>query len=395
MKPNRTQLKSSSSSSQSGVPRLPQKPWLATRREITACEQAGQSPQPGVSRRPRVLLAGKLTALDAPGGGEIQMLATAGALASAGVDARLWRPWEEPLAAADCLHLFGSLPEHLPLVEVAHRRGVPVVLSTIAWFDLAGYWAQPGSVIRRLAACGRFLARASCRRFPSWRRRLYQGVDLVLPNSTAESRQLMRYFGVAAERIHAVPNGADERFAEADPEPFARLVGTRRFVLCAGRVEPRKNQLGLLRAMRGSGVPVVVLGDAVPGCEAYAAECRRAADASVRFMGRLDHDDPLLAGAYAACGCLVLAGWYETPGLAALEAGMSGTPLVLPWRGAAREYFGEHALYVKPGDSPAIRNAVSAALARGRSPALAEHVRENFSWKAAARATRDAYLKVL
>ena len=119
---------------------------------------------------PRVLLAGKLTALDAPGGGEIQMLATARALRAAGIDARLWRPWEERLAGAACLHLFGSVPEHGPLVEAARRQRVPVVLSTVAWFDLASYWRQPRGPLGRLAACARLLARVAWPRLPSWRR---------------------------------------------------------------------------------------------------------------------------------------------------------------------------------------------------------------------------------
>jgi len=338
---------------------------------------AQQSDRPGAVRAgaPKVLLAGKLTALDAPGGGEIQMLATARALRAAGIDARLWRPWEERLAGAACLHLFGSVPEHGPLVEAARRQRVPVVLSTVAWFDLASYWRQPRGPLGRLAACARFLARAAWPRLPSWRRHLYHAVDLLLPNSKAEAKQLVRYFGVSNERIRVVPNGADARFARGDRRPFARLVGTRGFVLCAGRIEPRKNQLGLVRAMRGTGVPVVLLGDVVPGHEAYAEACRHAAGDQVRFVGRLDHADPLLASAYAACGCLVLASWYETPGLAALEAGMSGVPLVLPAAGCAREYFGEHALYVRPGDTAGIRRAVL--------------------WAAAARATWDAYERVL
>jgi len=356
------------------------------------------SPNAGASRRieshtPTVLLAGKLTALDCPGGGEVQMTALGRALPSVGVDARRWRPWEQRLAGAGCLHLFGSLPEHLPVVEAAHRQGVPVVLSTIAWFDLAGYWREPRPLGKRLGACARFLARTACPRLPSWRR-LYHAVDLLMPNSQAEAEQLVRYFGVPAERIHVVPNGADERFARADPEPFARRVGARGFVLCAGRIEPRKNQLGLVRAMRGSDVPVVVLGDVVPGYEWYADRCRRAADGHVRFLGRLDHDDPLLPSAYAACGCLALVSWFETPGLVALEAGTSGVPLVLPEGGCAREYFGTMAAYVKPNDPAGIRRAVLAAVRRGRSPALARHVRDHFSWTAAARATREGYEKV-
>jgi len=346
------------------------------------------------TRTPTVLLAGKLTALESPGGGEVQMLALHRALGSAGVCAGMWRPWEERLEEADCLHLFGSLPEHLPVVEAARRQDVPVVLSTVAWFDLASYWRQPRPALERLAACARFLARAGCPKLPSWRRRLYHAVDLLMPNSNAEAEQLVRYFGVPAERIHVVPNGADERFGRADPEPFVRLVGARDFVLMAGRIEPRKNQLGVIRAMRGTRVPTVVVGDVVPGYEWYGDECRRAAGEHVRFVGRLDHDDPLLASAYAACGCLVLAGWYETPGLAALEAGMSGAPLVLPEGGSAREYFGRMAAYVKPGDLAGIRRAVLRALLRGRSPALAEHVRESFSWAAAARATLEGYRKV-
>jgi glycosyltransferase involved in cell wall biosynthesis len=218
---------------------------------------------------------------------------------------------------------------------------------------------------------------------------------MLMPNSYAEAQQLMRYFGVPPQKIHIVPNGADLRFAQADPRPFVERFAMRDFVLYAGRIEPRKNQLGFLKAMRATGVPVVILGDVVPGHERYLAECRRACGENVRFIDRLEHGDPLLASAYGACGCLALASWYETPGLVALEAGMSGIPLVLPNAGCGEEYFGPLATYVQPGDAAGIRRAVLDALTRGRSPALAEHVRENFSWRAAAEITREAYAKIL
>ncbi|NQT38706.1 MAG: glycosyltransferase [Planctomycetes bacterium] len=344
---------------------------------------------------PEVLLAGKLTAMAAPGGGEIQMLALGQALPELGVRARLWRPWEDSFKGVHCIHLFGSQPEHLAVVASAHRRGIPVVLSPIAWFALADCLRQKGSPPGRLIAAAKYAARAALPRLPSWRRKLYHAVDLLMPNSNAEARQLRRLFGVRAERIHVVPNGADPGLADADPRTFVRHFGVRDFVLYSGRIEPRKNQLRFLRAMRGTNVPIVVLGDAVPGHEDYFAKCRGAADGHVRFIPRLDHDDPLLASAYAACRCLVLAGWYETPGLAALEAGMSGAPLVLPCGGCAREYFGPDAVYVRPGARRQIRNAVLAARSRPRNPALADRLQRNFSWNAAAAATREGYLKVL
>ena len=346
-------------------------------------------------RRPHILLAGKLTAMSAPGGGEVQMQSTLRALTQAGVQAEFWRPWEQRLAEADLLHLFGSDPEHLRTVTEAHRQGVPVVLSTIAWFDLASCWHEQRSLPGRLAACAKFIVRANAPRIPSWRRELYQACDLLLPNSTSEADQLVRYFGVSEKKIQVVRNGADERFAEADPRAFARRAVGFHFVLYPGRIEPRKNQLNFLRAMRRTNVPIVILGDVVPGHESYYEACQREAGSHVKFLSRREHHDPLLASAYAACGCLALTSWFETPGLVALEAGMSGVPLVLPAGGSAAEYFGERAEYVSPIDLQEIREKVLAALARPRDPELAQHVRQNYSWRAAARATREAYARLL
>lgn len=347
-----------------------------------------------VREPPRVLLAGKLTALAAPGGGETQLLAMARELPEAGIDARLWRPWEERLSDAQALHLFGSEPEHLSVAQAARRLGLPVALSPIAWFTFADCLREPRPWSWRLAAAGKFLVRASLPQLPSWRRRLYHSVDLLLPNSQREAEQLERYFQVPPERMRVVPNGAETRFAHGDPQPFARLVGGEGFVLYAGRVEPRKNQLGFLRAMQGTGVRVVVLGDVVPGHEAYMEACRRAADEQVQFVGRIAHDDPLLASAYAACGCLALCSWYETPGLVALEAAMSGVPLVLPQGGCTAEYFGDLARYVAPEDLCGIRAAVFAALEQGRNSDLARLVQTRYTWRHAAQATRDAYAQV-
>lgn len=344
---------------------------------------------------PVALLAGGLTALDAPGGGEVQLLSTARALAQVGVAARLWRPWEDDLGRANIVHLFGSLPEHLAIAAAAKRRRMVVALSTIAWFDAQAVWREPRPLPRRAAACAALRLRHAFPRWPSWRRRLYDAADVLLPNSQAEAEQLMQLFGTPPHKIHVVPNGADPRFVEADPDLFRRRFGLRDFVLYCGRIEPRKNQLQFLRAMRETGLPIVVLGDGVPGRQTYYDACRREAGPHVHFLGRLEHDDPLLASAYAACRCLALVSWYETPGLAPLEAAMSGAPLALTDRGATREYFGDLVDYAPPDDRCAIRAATLAAWDRGRCPELARHVGENFSWRTAAQATQAAYQRLL
>jgi glycosyltransferase involved in cell wall biosynthesis len=348
-----------------------------------------RSHSPARSRRIRT--AARFDARSASGGGEIQHLATTGALASLGLDARAWRPWDDELEPGDVLHLFGSRPEFLPLVESAGRRGAKVALSTIAWFDWRNPWREPGRFTSRAFAAMRYAMRAARPRTPSWRRDLYQAADLLLPNSQAEAEQLMRLFEAPASKIRVVPNGIDPRFAAATPDMFVREYGVSHFVLCPGRIEPRKNQLALIRALSASETTLVIAGDVVAGHEGYASECQRAAGPNVRFLPRFEHDDPRLASAYAAAACVALVGWYETPGLAALEAAATGTPVVVPCGGSAREYFGECAEYVRPHDLAGIRAAVDRAIAFGRRPELAELVVQNFTWRHAAQATRGAY----
>jgi len=342
-----------------------------------------------------VLLAGKPGAHECPGGGEVQMLATADALRKAGAMVCCKSPEKGDLHGIDCLHLFGSLPEHVPTVEAARKLNVPVVLSTIAWFDPLARFREGGRLLRRVWSTAKLLARATLPEARSWRDRLYRLVDLLLPNSQAEARQLVRYFAVPRRKIRIVPNAACDHFAGASAAPFEQEFGLRRFVLCPGRIEPRKNQLALIEALRGSGLCLVILGQPAVGFEWYFRRCRQRADENVVFLPALRHDDPLLASAYAAADCVVLCSWFETPGLAALEAALCGTHVVVPSRGSAREYFDTLAEYADPGDLRSIRRSVLRA--RGRKPdaKLARHVSRHFTWANAAAATLRAYRQAL
>ncbi|MDZ7620851.1 MAG: hypothetical protein U1E05_27930, partial [Patescibacteria group bacterium] len=144
--------------------------------------------------RPRIFLAGRITALESPGGSEVHMQSLASALQALEVKAGLWRPWEDALAECHCLHLFGSLPEHRQLIQAARRQGVAVVLSTDVWLAASSGMRQPWPT--RLTAGVVRAAQMSCPWLPSWQRRLYHSVDMLLPNSHAEAEQLTRWFGV-------------------------------------------------------------------------------------------------------------------------------------------------------------------------------------------------------
>ena len=334
------------------------------------------------------------TAFQSPGGGENQLVQTGRYLEARGVAIRPFVPWTDRVERAGLLHLFGMSREGLQLARVARAKGVPVVLSPICWIEPRAMAVLATDRLGRWSNRAKWRLKALVPRWPTWRRDLLRSADAILPNSAAEGEQLVRWFGADPARVRPVPNGVEERFARADPSAFRAAHGPGDFVLYVGRIEPRKNVLGLVEGVRAAGLPLVVIGDALPGCEAYAADCRRAGGGFARWLPRVDHDDPMLESAYAAARVLALPSWFETPGLVALEAALAGTAVVVTPHGCTREYFGDRVGYARPDRPIEIARAISEAWTAGPDPGLSSHVGEHYPWSEVARRTAEAYEQV-
>jgi glycosyltransferase involved in cell wall biosynthesis len=231
-------------------------------------------------------------------------------------------------------------------------------------------------------------------RLPSWRRELFTLADAVLPNSPSEAVQLARLFGVDRCKVRVVPNGVCSSLGSSSRERFRAEFGAEPFVLTVGRIEPRKNTLALVRAVRSLGLRLVAIGQAPPGFEPYAQECRRAGGNHVTWLGHLDHHDPLLASAYAAARVFALPSWFETPGLAALEAALAGCPVVVTLNGSTRDYFGELAEYARPHRVDEIARAVQSCWENGPDPRLARLIADRYLWPKVAQKTAEVYDQV-
>ncbi len=341
-----------------------------------------------------VLVHAPSTAFQSPGGGENQLVQTGRYLEARGVAVRPFSPWTDRLERSGLLHLFGMSKEGLQLAKLARAKGVPVVLSPICWIEPRAMAALAPDHVGRLANRAKWRLKALMPKAPSWRRDLLRVADVILPNSRAEGDQLVRWFGADPGKIRAVPNGVEGRFAFADPSAFRRQYGPGEFVLYVGRIEPRKNVLGLVEGVRPTGLPLVLIGDALPGCEGYAARCRRAGAGFLRWLPRVDHDDPILESAYAAARVLALPSWFETPGLVALEAALAGTAIVITPHGCTREYFGDRVQYARPDARLEVGRAIAEAWQSGPDPNLSSHVQANYLWSEVARRTAEAYEQV-
>jgi GT2 family glycosyltransferase/glycosyltransferase involved in cell wall biosynthesis len=319
----------------------------------------------------------------------------------------------------DVVHLWNSWFPNQTLNQIkavrAWRPDVPVVHSPIFWDMREKCWAdaaipaifsQPGTPAQleeKLAAVasGQFVHQGRTRLQPrecNWRgydayqRAIFPLVDHLLPQSRAEMANLKKIHGIE-KPFTLVYNGAETAvFDRATPDWFVNEYGLRDFVLTVGLVEPRKNQLMLLHALRDAGLPIVVVGRHYD--LAYYRLCRRYAPKGTVFIDHLPHEQ--LASAFKAARVHALPSWMECASFANVEAALCGCSLVVSDRTSEREYFGDNAWFCDPASTASIRAAVLAAYqghdaAAPKRARLIERFRHDFTWANAAAATVAGY----
>lgn len=360
----------------------------------------------------RVLLQIRHDALTRPGGDTVQVQRTAEALRALGVDAEVTTDLLADLRGRDVVHVFNvtAPAESLEHARRARERGAPVALSTVYWpqdeYYRLGERRRPWrGWVRRARLRWMRLTRADVSARPSLafeiaeavegrpalQRKLLDLAGVWLPNAEAEHAELVRRFGFDGPTV-IVPNAVDALFAEADPALFRAAHDVpETFLLCAARVEPRKNLLALVQAAGELGLPLVVIGWIAS--EPYWRSCLAAARAPLVHVAQSPPE--LVASAMAASAAHVLPSWYETPGLSSLEAALAGTRVVSTDRGSAREYFGDLAHYCDPTSVPSIVAAIRASLASPPRPELRALVATKYTWAEAAKATLRGYETLL
>jgi len=328
------------------------------------------------------------------GGPRTQIHQTKKYLEQEGIDVTLMDMWgkRRTVLGKDLFHLFASNFGTYDLARYLHAHEIKYVVSPI-FFTRRSPWTIKTTCWLNEKMSGLAPGLWSDYRFAQ---HICKWASHCLPNTSAERHLLVTGLGASVEKVTMIPNGVEDRFLYADPELFYKEYGVKDFILHVGHIGvERKNTLRLMKAVRNLNTPAVFIGHIYPSKEAMLCLKEAEQNKNILIIRGLDHDSPLLVSAYAACSVFALPAKYETPGIAALEAGLAGAKVVITPHGGTTEYFEDMATYVNPYSISSIQKGIELALNQESNDTLKRHIQNSFLWQTVAAKTAEVYNKIL
>lgn len=286
---------------------------------------------------PRVLITTYHQAFLLRGGGEYEIFSIADSLKLRGMIVDIYGPYSRSLDDYDVVLHFSVHGGGIDLLKEIKNCGKPIALWPNLWVrDAAEVPAQLVNAHVDLA-------------------------DAVIFKSAAEQAHFSQRFPLPAHKARRVTAGADPAYRRPAPQGlFKSLYGLERYAIWFGVIEPNKNQLAAVRALREKGIPLVLVGRSRE--ESYFKQCRDAGGDGVLFIKGLPQKSEIVRAALQE-GLFYIEVSHEPPGLSAIEAGLSGCRLLLSDSDWSREHFGDLAVYADPSDEADIARAVDDVLA--------------------------------
>ena len=328
---------------------------------------------------------------------------------------------EPDLCDYDIVHIFNIQTACYSLRQVlnAKKQKVPVVVSPIYWdmtqcFNDEDFLTFNFPLYKFLAKIDLSMAKfyIKSKRILDFRmhkeRLLFNSMlemlkhtDLLLPNSYAEAEIISFIFNTPWIRARTVviPNGiVHPSIIEVDKknsDPIGSQVCLpAEYVLEAGRIEPIKGQLKVIKALLDKPeIPIVFVGKC--SHKVYWEECVLLGKkrGNVWFVEEVPQHAMTIF--YKRARVHVLPSLRESPGLATLEAAVHGVNCVVSFHGPIAEYFEDNVWCCDPNDIISIKNAIIQAWQAPKNLSLRQKILDKFTWEVAAKETLKAYVKIL
>lgn len=273
----------------------------------------------------------------------------------------------------------------MPLLAMAHAKFMPLATSFQLNSLSRGVFHGPNYFVPKTRLTNVVTMHdLSIYRFPHWHPRTRiermrqlmpvsaQRAQLVLTDSEATRREVIKEFDLHPDKVRSVLLGVDQNyFPRKESEltevlaPFGLSSG--RYSLFVSTIEPRKNIANLIAAYRNLPMvtrlqwPLVLVGGkGWQSEEIHAAVDAAKAEGWLKYLGFVDQR--CLPFLYAGCRLFTYPSWYEGFGLPIAEAMASGVPVLTSNCSSMPEVAAGAAILVEPGDIADITEKLQYAL---------------------------------
>ncbi|MNQ33540.1 D-inositol-3-phosphate glycosyltransferase [compost metagenome] len=358
----------------------------------------------------KILMIARKTLHTSPGGDTIQINSTAKYLRLLNVHVDICVENQEiDYEKYDLMHFFNIIRPDDILPHIL-KTNLPFVVSTI-FVDYSEYEKNRGGILGTLAnifssdkieyikAIARFFKNGDAINSKYYLLRGHRAsikyiankANLLLPNSHSEYSRFANKYLISTPYLK-IPNAIDKLTFSNDTKPNEKF---RNHVLSVGRIEGRKNQLNLIKALKDTDLFLTIIGKPSPNHIGYYDECVKLIDGNknIQIIDHINHNE--LAAIFKASKVHVLPSWFETTGLSSLEAAIMDCNIVVTRKGDTEEYFQDLAFYCEPDNVSSIKNAVIKAFNEPCRDSLKELILKEYVWEKTAEETLKAYNLVL
>lgn len=183
--------------------------------------------------------------------------------------------------------------------------------------------------------------------------------DKIIAISEQTKRDIIEYLKVPESKIEVIYQGCHHAFKEQQSPELMEAVKEKfklpeRFVLNVGTIEDRKNLLNIVKAIKGTEIPLVVVGRKTKYYQKIESFLKKnKMEKQVLFLEGVSMDE--LACLYKLADIFVYPSFFEGFGIPAIEALFSKTVVVTSNTSCLPEAGGKDSVYVNPDNDLDIR----------------------------------------
>ena len=294
----------------------------------------------------------------------------------------------------DIIHIFGSAYNLNEIGKYAKLENIKVVHTPIL------YPTESVFKYKLFLKFGTYLP------FPTTlnlRQELLMSADVLIANSIPEAKYIQNAYTINESKIKVLATGVDSsflkyEFSENDlPQEIRHLEN---YILMVGRVTPLKNQLDVLKLLKGN-YNLVLVGQADKSFPEYENEVREIVNKNehVFWFENLNQNDNSLKAIYANAFCHILWSKTEVAALVNMEAAALGTLLISRNLQTTKDIMKEYSLYASY-EIELLHNIKQLELLTSvqkteKIEETKKYIKENYTWEKIVQDSIDIYKKLL